>query len=473
VLVAAFLMLASVALGRAVVETQAIHASPAQIALVIAGVVAATAVMLAGPVACIAAIAGLTVLRLLPGISPGGGVDLLAPDAFFAALVCWWLLETAGLTSQRSARGMGTRLHGAPILVFLAYVGVTVVYVAAIDPGRLAVSFVSWLRVIETVSLGWLVAVYIRTRRDVTVVLGAIALAGAIAVVLALAGAAGEADAGPLGVRGGGVVNPNTLGLVSGLLVLMGAFGALGQSPLHRVPLALWGVIGLVQSQSVGSLVGTCVALLLGLAFIIPPSERILVGHASRAAVAVAAGVAVAFCVTAAIRPENLPTSQQFRDSSAGQRTVLAAAGLEIVERNPVIGVGWRRSEQPEVSGDPDLNAELRARFPQTRNDFFPDVSPASVHNAYIQVAADLGLIGLALLATVFVSLARDIRRVLERLSPGTRERSQIWFFTWGLVLVAIWWNDNPLFGGQAETVIPAIFVGTIAALGRRSPLAT
>ena len=63
-------------------------------------------------------------------------------------------------------------------------------------------------------------------------------------------------------------------------------------------------------------------------------------------------------------------------------------------------------------------------------------------------------------------ALARRISRVLERVPPGAPERAQLWFMAWGLVLIVIWWNDNPLYGGQSETVIPAVFVGAIAGIG-------
>jgi O-antigen ligase len=458
--------LACVALGRAVVETQSIEAGAPEVALATAGAVAALAVMVSGPVACLGAIAALTFVRVLPDVSVGGGVDLFPADAFFGALVCWWVIRAAGLGARsRDARG-GAALNSAPVLVFLAYAGLTLLYVAAVDPDRLSVSSVSWLRLVQTASIGWLAATFVRTRRDLNVVLGAVAVAGAVGVVLALAGGATDADAGPLGLRGGGVLNPNELGLVSGLLLLMAAFGALGPSLFLRAPLGLLGAAGLVQSQSVGSLVGTSIALALGLAFAVAPSRRVVAGRALRGALVVALAVTVAYGLAAVIRPENVPTSAGFRDSSAGARTVLAAAGIEVFERNPVIGVGWRRSETPEIIGDPDLNAELRSRFEGTRNEYFPDVSPASVHNAYVQVAADLGLVGLGLLAWVFVSLGRDIRRVLRRVGTRAPERRQLWFLAWGLVLIVVWWNDNPLFGGQSETVLPALFVGAIAGVG-------
>ena len=39
-----------------------------------------------------------------------------------------------------------------------------------------------------------------------------------------------------------------------------------------------------------------------------------------------------------------------------------------------------------------------------------------------------------------------------------------------GLLLVLIWSNDNPLFGGEVDTVIPALFVGALAAIARMTP---
>src|SRR5687768_17528992 len=71
VLLQGFLLLLSLGVGRAVVETQAIQADPPVIILATAGGAVALAVMLMGPVACIAAIAALTVLQLLPRASVG------------------------------------------------------------------------------------------------------------------------------------------------------------------------------------------------------------------------------------------------------------------------------------------------------------------------------------------------------------------------------------------------------------------
>lgn len=465
VLVPGVLLLASVALGRAVVETQAIEASAREIALTAVAFAAGLAVILAGPVACLAAVAGLTVLQVSPRVSAGGGVDLVLADAFYCALVCWWVIRRGLAASGETGGARRSPVRGWPVLLLLCYAGLTLLYIGAVDPGRLSVSVVSWLRLVETASLGWLAAALLRTRRDVLAVLGAIALGSSVTIGLALTGAA-ETNVGLLQERGAGVVNPNTLGLTSGLLVVMGTFGALGPSLVHRIPLVLWGAVGIVQSQSVASLTGTGVALALGLAFLVDPSRRIVAARALRGALAVVAGLALAYGLATVIRPENLPSSRQFSDSSTAHRAVLGTAGLELVARNPLIGVGWRRSEQPDVIGDPDLNAELRDRFPTVNNAFYPDVNPGSVHNAYIQVAADLGLIGFGLFLWALISLGRGVHAVVKRVPRAGAEHAQLWFMTWGLVLVVVWWNDNPLYGGQSETVVPALLVGAIAALG-------
>ena len=93
-------------------------------------------------------------------------------------------------------------------------------------------------------------------------------------------------------------------------------------------------------------------------------------------------------------------------------------------------------------------------------------MEPTSVHNAYVQVAAELGLIGVVLLVLMLCTLAVDIRRVIRRAEPGSAARRLLWFLAFGVVLIVVWLNDNPLFGGQAETVLLAVLIGLIGALG-------
>jgi len=76
--------------------------------------------------------------------------------------------------------------------------------------------------------------------------------------------------------------------------------------------------------------------------------------------------------------------------------TLLAYIGYRIWREHPIAGAGWQASTEPETV-DPQLPAARRE---------FPDVSPLAfptrehpwgVQNAYVQAAADLGLVGLVL----------------------------------------------------------------------------
>ena len=126
-------------------------------------------------------------------------------------------------------------------------------------PTRLSDSIVSWLRLAATLSIAFLAASLIETKRDVRIVLGAIALAGVGAVVFA----AVNAD-GLLGDRAGGALGPNALGLVSGLLLVIAAFGAVTTKAPFRIVLVVAGVAGLLLAKSVASFVAVGLVLALG-----------------------------------------------------------------------------------------------------------------------------------------------------------------------------------------------------------------
>lgn len=464
------LVLIGIALGRVVVETQGIDAATLPVLLGAVGALAAVAVMFIGPVACLAAIAALSVVPVLPKVGLLPRVDLSAADAFYAALVVWAALE---LLQRGDLRRATASLRIAPIVIFTGFAGLTLGYIAVVDPEAVSLSLVSWLRLVQTLSIAFLAVVFLRSSRDVRVVLAAVAIAGVISVAIGVTGGMADAEPGAAATRAGGVgvVGPNTLGLISGLLVLMAFLGPFGPRLLYRLPLVIAGGVGLVAAQSVGSLVGTSVALGLGLALARPQGPGVPGLRLVMAVTALVIALGVAYSVAAMVRPGNVPTSEGFESNSAYHRAVVGAAGLELAARNPVIGVGWRRSSDPKVLGDPEIGAELRTRFPDAKNSFFPDVQPTSVHNTYVQIAAELGLIGLLLLAVVLWTLARDTRRLIRRAAPGSETRRLLWFLAWGVVLILVWLNDNPLYGGQPETVVLTILVGAIAALGRERVL--
>ncbi len=92
------------------------------------------------------------------------------------------------------------------------------------------------------------------------------------------------------------------------------------------------------------------------------------------------------------------------------QHTLLAYIGYRIWRDHPVVGAGWQASTDPEVV-DPQLPAAHK-KFPHVAPLAFPSHEHEwGIQNAYVQAAADLGLIGLVLwLAPFALALVLALR---------------------------------------------------------------
>jgi len=90
--------------------------------------------------------------------------------------------------------------------------------------------------------------------------------------------------------------------------------------------------------------------------------------------------------------------------------TLLAYIGYRIWRDHPVVGAGWQASTDPDVV-DPQLPAAHR-EFPDVAQLAFPTREHEwGVQNAYVQAAADLGLVGLVLwLAPFALALVLALR---------------------------------------------------------------
>jgi O-antigen ligase len=458
--------LIAAALGWLVVRFDGLAPNPATAAVLTAGGLGCYVVILAGPVACLAAIAGLTAGGLDPTIAHLGGFDVTLADVFYCGLVGWWLM---GLVRQAepSSAPKSRRIsfgQGAAIL-FLTYVGLTLGKVAASDPGAFSNAFISWLRIVQTASIAWLAASLIQTGRALRLLLAAVAAGGLVAIVVAAAGGGSL-----LTERFEGTLTPDELGLVSGLTFLIAVFGRVTPDTRYRIGLALAALLGLLLAKSVAAFVATGFAFAFGAALSGLPSSASAAQRVTRAALIVALAGVVVFAVVRLVRPNETPASQNFKQSSGYNRIVLGAAGLDIFAHNPVIGVGWRESGSPKVIQARSLNLQLRRRFPDAAPVFYPDVTPTSVHNTYVQLLADLGIVGFALFVAMVAAVGGRVRQVLRRVHGNPELWPRVLVMSLSLVLVLVWLNDNPLFGRQPETVIPAIFVGALAATSRMVP---
>lgn len=421
------------------------------------------AIVARGPVACLAGVAAAATAGGHVVIASVGGADLMIGDLFFLPLVAWavWLAVTR--PRARAEREPRVALGQGAVVAFLAIGALSLLQVAASDPGRLQVSAISFGRFCQTVLLAWLAATVIRTPRQLALVLGAAALGATVSIGAALV--EGVQDAGALATaRFEGFLGPNGIGLVGGFLLILGVFGAFGDDRRQRIALAVAGVAGLLLGKSVGAFVATGIALAAGVALGQATSSR---QRGLSTFVAFAVALVAVVGVVQTLRPAATPGTPEFRDSSTAQRVIVGAAAIEMFERHPVFGVGWRRSDSAAVSSDRDIAFELRARFQGARHDFFPDVAPTSVHNSYLQILAELGLVGFVAFAFLIAAVGVGAVEIVRSLPRGDPLWAPARALTLGLLLTVIWLNDNPLYGGQVETVLLAISVGCLGAIAR------
>jgi O-antigen ligase len=426
---------------------------------VAAALVVWIAVVAAGPVTCLAATAAAAAAGGHVSVVASGGVDVSIGDLFFLPLVAWCI----SIAARRRRPVPRVPMGKEAVLLFVGLGALSLLHVAVVDPGRLNVSAVSLLRFCQTVTIAWLAATVLTSRRQLLFVLGAMVL-GAVASIIGSYVEAISVGGNILTGRYEGLLTPNSVGLVGGVLVVLGLFGAFGAGWRQRTALVLAGALGLLVGKSVGAFVATGIAIPAGLAL------RQTATSLERLATAVAAlglTLVLVLGIVQVLRPGATPGSTDFRTSSTSQRIIVGWAAVEMFENSPVFGVGWRRSDSPEVIGDRDITSALRARFQGANPEFFPDVTPTSVHNAYLQVLAELGAIGLVALGFMIAAVGAGMVRIVRSLPRG----DPLWAPARALVLVGllvlVWLNDNPLYGGQVETVMLAVSVGGVLAIGR------
>jgi O-antigen ligase len=201
-----------------------------------------------------------------------------------------------------------------------------------------------------------------------------------------------------------------------------------------RLLLALSGIAGLILAKSVGS----ALALIIALALLYGLRNRAV--RAGRAVVAFTVLFGLAIVFVAAFRPTSLPWNEEFSVNSGQQRLIEAYAGMHVFLQQPLIGVGWGQSG--EAIGSPAVGSTVRQLFASANPLLYPDVQAAGVHNAYIQILAELGLIGGLLILWLIRNSFLASRAIVR---------------------FAVWWNETAFFGGQPETFLFAVVLGSLA----------
>jgi O-antigen ligase len=330
--------------------------------------------------------------------------DLAVVAVLVAAIVA---ASREGLARLAAARWLW--IAGGVLLAWLAF---QVLRPVSLDDDRFADHLVSYVKLVEYGLLTVAVPLLVRQARDLTFLLGGLVLWAAVAVATALLQFFGV---GIFGAWNAGWRQPSFLGhhdLAALSAIALAVACAAIVSRRTEIPVARLfavalgaGMLGLVLAGSVAAAGG----LALGVAALwLAARARFRPGGRQTLALVVIVA-AVAGGVTA-VRGDALEDFLRFLgvrgdDPPVGvetysQRAVLAYIGLRIAQDSPVLGVGWQRSSRPEVF-EPYV-PDARERFPDVVDLAFPaEGREWGVQNLYIQMLADAGVIGLALLLLV------------------------------------------------------------------------
>ena len=424
------------------------------------GVLAGTTLLIGGPFLCLLVVAMIGVVAPGPALFTIGEIDFGAMDLLYLPL-------TASLIASRKHRASASsssairRLSPTSIAMFLGLIWLSLVKVAWVDPEFFPTALISALRLTLTFSFIWIVALTFTSYRQIKTSFGGVALA-AIATIGSALFQVLNGGASWTTSRFGGWVNVNTLGLLAGLVILYGVFWA--NTAKVRFVLVVSGFVGLLLSKSVGGLVATVVAVIVGMHLSRVRKNRF---GGLRLIPMFLVGILLAIAAIAWLRPIALPSSEEFRVSGTFHRLILGSAGLRLFWQNPVTGVGWQRSSSPAEIGNQQLGSELREQFPATNPEFFPDVNATSVHNAYIQILAEVGILGCIVFFWMIWRIWLGLKEMRGQLWIDQIEIRTFVLSCSALILILVWWNDNAIYGGQTETFLGSFFLGSLVAMSR------
>jgi O-antigen ligase len=336
-------------------------------------------------------------------------VDIRLSDVAVLLVVAAAIVSALRLGAARLAPARALWLSGTALLAWLTFAALRP---AALEDDGFADHLVTLAKLGEYALLAVAVPLLVRRRQDLAILLGALVLWSAVATAVAIVQLLG-ADifaASSAGWRYPSFLGRHDLAAVSALAATVIATAIVverARMPAARlVPVAgAAGIVGLILAGSVAAAGG----------FAIAAAGIVLAAHrrfkpSPRRIVALVAVVAVVVGGVTAVRSQALEDFLRFVGihgeaevegvETYSQRTVLIYIGLRIFQDNPILGVGWQRSGRAEVFER--YLADARARFPDEADEAFPAPErELGVQSLYVQMLADAGLIGLALLLAV------------------------------------------------------------------------
>ncbi len=395
-----------------------------------------------------------------PSVSVGVGSTSIDATLADAAIAC--VLVAAGLRARREGRQPLVR---ARVVLGLAAAFLLVCAVSLATPSLLGEEYDLARHAISLAKFAWYATLLpatvllIRSTRDLAPLLRAVVAWSVAATswgLLQFLGIVSEFEGKRPGQREPSFVGIHDLAALSGAALVVGAIGvALGEGrPAGRrwshVALAT-GALGVVLSGAMTAVLGlwlAVAAVLLG--------ARAVGALRARRALALAGVIVLVTAGTATMRADTIERFAEFlgiRDrveqtgvESYAHRTLLAYIGGRIWLDRPVTGVGWQASSEEWAYG-PFLD-DARARFPSEPDQAFPSAEhPWGIQMLYLQVAADLGVVGIALLVGLAAAaVATGIRGL--RSSPAS-----LVGLGWLCVAVGVWTGIGLVAGLPLEAL--------------------
>ena len=343
----------------------------------------------------------------------------------------------------------------------------------------LAASLVSATKFAEYGLLAAAVPLILRHRSDALAIAASLSAVGAAAAfigVLQIAGLVGNLDNVPAGRRMPSFVGYHDFAALAGVTLAIGlaviASGTWTRLRTLGTVAAAAGVIGVV----IAGAMATVLALLLGgvLAFVTMVARHTL---SARRLLAVSGLLLAIVGGSLSLRSGDVANYVGFlgktneRDENIqtySQRTVLAYIGLRIFISHPLTGVGWQASELP-INFAPQLD-NARRRFPEVAEQALPsDDRRWGVQNAYVQAAADMGVVGLVVVLAMLVAafLRAAVRGLRGNGPPGPLALA----VGVAILVCAAEWAALGLVPGVTATALLWLAVGGAVALPRGGDL--
>jgi O-antigen ligase len=322
------------------------------------------------------------VLTFLDTALPVQGA-LSAPKLLGLMLMLSWLaLVTAGDREQR-ARIFS---HPAFLLVLVAFVGWALISATwAEHPGAAIDVFTRYL---PSAFLFPVVFAAVRTRDQLLWVIGAFVIGAFLSGIYGIIVPPPASDVGRL-AGAGGDPNETAAAMVAGLALATALGVAMRGRPLVRMACFVAGGIcmaALFLTSSRGGLIALAVALI----------AAVLLGGRRRGTMLIAALVAVMITVFyfATIAPQDVKERVTHPQGGTG-RVDIWKVGWRMVEANPIHGVGSGNFQTSSIH-------YLLEPGKLARSDFIVN-TPKVAHNTYLQVLAELGIVGFGLFVTVLL----------------------------------------------------------------------